>query len=213
MQVMASALLEHPTGRQYDCVCLKYGFGRTHKVSHTAWNQHLANAGSEDERHRIRMARLLGEQMTSLPPPTKYSSPPDRDYSVPPGVRRAEARRGLAKQAREARDPSEHVGRRKRARVKQPGSPEPFNLVNKVSVLGVCLLTMILSYPQTGETAALSQSQPARLDEVFFHLNLYLRVSDRFDRGQPDSRAFSSTRFARCVGTSAPAFSAPLSTR
>ena len=134
MQAIASALLEHPTGHQYDCMCLKYGFGRIHKVSHTAWNQHLANAGSEDERHRIRMARLLGERMTSLPPPTKHSSPPDCDYSVPPGVRRAEARRGLAKRAREARDLSEHVGRCKRARVKQPGSPEPFNSVKEVCV-------------------------------------------------------------------------------
>ena len=140
MQAIASTLLEHPTGRQYDCMCLKYGFGRIHKVSHTAWNQHLANAGSEDERHCIRMARLLGERMTSLPPPTKHSSPPDRNYSVSPGVRRAEACRGLAKRAREACDLSEHVGWHKRARVKQPGSPKPFNSVNEVSVFE-CLST------------------------------------------------------------------------
>ena len=140
MQAIASTLLEHPTGRQYDCMCLKYGFGRIHKVSHTAWNQHLANAGSEDKRHRICMARLLGEWMTSLPPPTKHSSLPDHNYSVSPGVHRAEACRGLAKWAREARDLSEHVGRHKHARVKQPGSPEPFNSVKEVCVF-VCLST------------------------------------------------------------------------
>jgi len=97
MQATVSTLLENPTGCQYDCVCLKYGFRHTHKVSHTAWNQHLANAGSEDERHQICMARLLGERITSLPPSVKHSSLPDPDHSVPTSVHRAEARRGLAK--------------------------------------------------------------------------------------------------------------------
>ncbi|KAI6007028.1 hypothetical protein EDD15DRAFT_2394684 [Pisolithus albus] len=114
------APLERPTGGQYDCVCNKYGFGRIHKVSHTAWLQHLANVSSEEERQRIRTARLLGEWMTSLPPLAIPSLPPTRDYSVPPSVLRNEALRGLAKRAREDRDPNEYVGRRKRARSKQP---------------------------------------------------------------------------------------------
>ncbi|KAI6094055.1 hypothetical protein EV401DRAFT_1896508 [Pisolithus croceorrhizus] len=120
MQAQASALLERSTGSQYDCVCIKYGFGHIHKVSHTAWLQHLANASSEEECQRIRTARLLGEWMTSLPPLANPSSPPTRNYSVPPSVRRIEALRGLAKRARENRDPNEYVGRRKHARVQQP---------------------------------------------------------------------------------------------
>ncbi|KIO08145.1 hypothetical protein M404DRAFT_133917, partial [Pisolithus tinctorius Marx 270] len=83
---------EQPTGRQYDCVCIKYGFGRLHKVSHTAWHQHLASASSEEERQRICTVRLLGERISSLPTLTA-SSPLDRDNSVPPSLRRAEARR------------------------------------------------------------------------------------------------------------------------
>jgi len=58
--------------------------------------------------------------MPSLSPLTRSSSPPDRDYSVPPSVRaRAEVlRRGLVKRAREDSDPNEYVGRRQRARAK-----------------------------------------------------------------------------------------------
>lgn len=81
-----SALLEEPPGRQYSYTCLKYRFGQTQKVFHTAWQQHLANAGSEEERHRIRVTRLLREEMPGLPPLAKSSSLPDRDYLVPPGV-------------------------------------------------------------------------------------------------------------------------------
>ncbi|KAI6031148.1 hypothetical protein PISMIDRAFT_442908 [Pisolithus microcarpus 441] len=93
---------EQSTARQlYDCVCTKHGYGRIHKVSHTAWQQHLASASSEEECRRIRTARLLGERMTSLPPLAKHSFPPDYRHSVPPSVRRAEARRGLATRCRE----------------------------------------------------------------------------------------------------------------
>ncbi|KAI5982225.1 hypothetical protein EDD15DRAFT_2378122 [Pisolithus albus] len=42
-----------------------------------------------------------------------------RNYSVPPSVCRAEARRGLPKRAREDRDPNEYVGHHKHARTKQ----------------------------------------------------------------------------------------------
>ncbi|KAI6019341.1 hypothetical protein PISMIDRAFT_10720 [Pisolithus microcarpus 441] len=88
MQAQASAILERPTGGQYDCVCIN--------------------------------ARLLGEQITSLPPLANSSPPPNCNLSVPPSVRRIKALRGLAKRARENRNPNEHVGRRKRARLKQP---------------------------------------------------------------------------------------------
>ncbi|KAI6033977.1 hypothetical protein PISMIDRAFT_18815 [Pisolithus microcarpus 441] len=64
--------------------------------------------------------KLLGERITSLPPLANSSPPPNRNLSVPPSVRRIEALRGLAKQARENRNPNEHVGRHKRARLKQP---------------------------------------------------------------------------------------------
>ncbi|KAI5997084.1 hypothetical protein EDD15DRAFT_2247767 [Pisolithus albus] len=112
---------QQPTARElYDCVCIKHGYGRIHKVSHTAWQQHLASAGSEEERHRIHAARLLGERITSLPPLAEHAFPLDSSSSVPRSVRRAEARRGLATRAREDRDPTEYVGRRKRARLKQP---------------------------------------------------------------------------------------------
>ncbi|KAI6158237.1 hypothetical protein BKA82DRAFT_4010333 [Pisolithus tinctorius] len=107
---------EQPTGRQYDCVCIKYGFGRLHKVSHTAWHQHLASASSEEERQCIRTARLLGECISSLPTLTA-SSPLDCDNSVPPSLRRAEAHRGLAQRARENQDPNHYVGQRKRPRM------------------------------------------------------------------------------------------------
>ncbi|KIK14677.1 hypothetical protein PISMIDRAFT_17120 [Pisolithus microcarpus 441] len=120
MQAQASAILERPTGGQYDCVCIKYGFGCIHKVSHSTWLQHLANASSEEECQRIRSARLLGERIMSLPPLANSSPPPNRNLSVPPSIRRIEALRGLAKQARENRDLNEHVGRCKRARLKQP---------------------------------------------------------------------------------------------
>ncbi|KAI5997037.1 hypothetical protein EDD15DRAFT_2412710 [Pisolithus albus] len=116
---MASASSLQATGQKYDCVCIKYGFGRLHKISHVAWKQHLASASSEEERQRIRSARLLGERITSLPILSDPLSPPDRNSSVPPSVRRAEARRGLAKRAREGRDPNEYVGRRKQARTKR----------------------------------------------------------------------------------------------
>ncbi|KIK19820.1 hypothetical protein PISMIDRAFT_13390, partial [Pisolithus microcarpus 441] len=113
---MQLQLLSQPPGRQYDCICTKHGFGRLHRVSHTAWHLHLASAGSEEERQKIRTARLLGERVASLPPVPGSSSLLDQ---VPPSIRRAEARRGLAKRAREDQDPNEYVGRRKRARVQQ----------------------------------------------------------------------------------------------
>ncbi|KAI5992517.1 hypothetical protein EDD15DRAFT_2368278 [Pisolithus albus] len=139
MQAQTSAPPLQPTGQQYDCVCIKYGFGRLHKVSHVAWKQHLANASSEEERQRIRTARLLGERITSLPPLPEPLSPPDRNHFVPPSVRRAEARRGLAKRAREDRDPNEYVGHRKHVRKKQSNDPNqtdvPSGNANEPAVL------------------------------------------------------------------------------
>ncbi|KAI6013382.1 hypothetical protein PISMIDRAFT_9512 [Pisolithus microcarpus 441] len=120
MQAQASAILEWPTGGQYDCICIKYGFGCIHKVSHSTWLQHLANVSLEEECQRIRSARLLGERITSLPPLANSSPPPNCNLSVPPSIRRIEALWGLAKWARENCDPNKHVGRRKRARLKQP---------------------------------------------------------------------------------------------
>ncbi|KIM50461.1 hypothetical protein SCLCIDRAFT_145454, partial [Scleroderma citrinum Foug A] len=105
---MASPDLEQPPRRQYDCVCLKYGSGHLHKVSHTAWYQHLASACTEEEHQCIQTARVLADRIASLPPLTRPSLTPDRDYSVPPSVRRAEARQGLAKRARENRNPNEY---------------------------------------------------------------------------------------------------------
>ena len=128
-----------PSRRQYDCVCLKYRSGKPHKISHTAWYQHFASTCTEEEHQHIRTARLLGDRIASPPPLTKPSSIPDRDYSVPPSVRRAEARRGLAKRARENHDPNEYVGRRKcaRAHVQQPIDSEagPSNSGDQVSIL------------------------------------------------------------------------------
>ena len=123
--------------RQYDCVCLKYGSGHLHKVSHTAWYQHLASACTEEECQRIQTARVLADQIASLPPLTRPSSTPDRDYSVPPSIRRAEARRGLAKRARENHDPNEYVGQRKcaRVRIQQPiEHAGPSNSGDQVSI-------------------------------------------------------------------------------
>ena len=54
-----------PPRHQYDCVCLKYGSGKPHKISHTAWYQHLASACMEEERQCIRTARLLGDRIAS----------------------------------------------------------------------------------------------------------------------------------------------------
>ena len=54
-----------PPRRQYDCVCLKYGSGKPHKISHTAWYQHLASACTEEERQRIQTVRLLGDRIVS----------------------------------------------------------------------------------------------------------------------------------------------------
>ncbi|KIM61822.1 hypothetical protein SCLCIDRAFT_25489 [Scleroderma citrinum Foug A] len=103
---MASPDLEQPPRRQYDCVCLKYGSGHLHKVSHTAWYQHLASACTEEEHQRIQTVRVLADRIASLPPLTRPSSTPDRNYS----------------RARENRDPNEYVGRQKCAcvRIQQP---------------------------------------------------------------------------------------------
>ncbi|KAI6097308.1 hypothetical protein EDD16DRAFT_1527647 [Pisolithus croceorrhizus] len=120
MQAQASALLEWSSAGQYDCICIKYSFGHIHKVSHTAWLQHLANAGSEEECQRICTARLLGEQMTSLPPLANPSSLPTCNYFVPPSMHRIEALWGLAKWARENCNLNEYVGCCKCARVQQP---------------------------------------------------------------------------------------------
>ena len=128
-----------PSRRQYDCVCLKYRSGKPHKISHTAWYQHFASTCTEEEHQHIRTARLLGDRIASPPPLTKPSSIPNRDYSVPPSVRRAEARRGLAKWARENHDPNEYMGRRKCAHVcvQQPIDSEagPSNSGDQVSIL------------------------------------------------------------------------------
>ena len=128
-----------PPRHQYDCVCLKYGSGKPHKISHTAWYQHLASACTEEEHQCIQTARLLGDRIASPPPLTKPSSIPDHDYSVPPSVRRAEACQGLAKRARENHDPNEYVGRWKcaRVRVQQPINLEagPSNYGDQVSIL------------------------------------------------------------------------------
>ncbi|KIM58426.1 hypothetical protein SCLCIDRAFT_28085 [Scleroderma citrinum Foug A] len=90
---MASPDPEQPPRHQYDCICLKYGSGHLHKVSHTVWYQHLASMCTEEEYQRIQTARVLGDQIASLPPLTKPSSTPNHNYS-----------------ARENRDPNEYVG-------------------------------------------------------------------------------------------------------
>jgi len=134
---MASPDPEQPPRCQYDCVCLKFGSGQPHRVSHTAWYQHLASACTQEERQCIQNARLWGHRIESLPPLTKPSSTPDRDHSVPSSVRRADARRGLAKRARENRDPNEYVGRRKCARVRMQQPIEqagPSNYGDQVSI-------------------------------------------------------------------------------
>ncbi|KAI6096283.1 hypothetical protein EDD16DRAFT_1720038 [Pisolithus croceorrhizus] len=115
----ASELPQQPTRRQYDCVCIKYGFGQLHKVSRITWQQNFASTSLEDECQCIYAARLLGDRITSLPPLVSPSSPPSHDYSAPPSICRAEAHQGLAKWAREDRDPNGYVGCCKRAHVKQ----------------------------------------------------------------------------------------------
>ena len=57
----------------------------------TAWYQHLASTCTEEECQCIQTARLLGDQIASLPPLTKPSSTPNCDYSVPPSIWRANA--------------------------------------------------------------------------------------------------------------------------
>ena len=56
---------------------------------------------------------------------------------MPSSIQRADARQGLAKQARENRDPNEYVGRRKcaRVRVQQPiEQAGPSNYGDQVSI-------------------------------------------------------------------------------
>ncbi|KAL4072402.1 hypothetical protein V8B97DRAFT_1857909, partial [Scleroderma yunnanense] len=110
MQAQASTPLKQPTGHQYNCICIKYRFGWLHMVSQTAWHQHLTSAGLEEECQHICTVRLLGDHMASLPPLTAASLPFDHGYSMPPSVHRAQACRGLAKQARENQDLNQYVG-------------------------------------------------------------------------------------------------------
>jgi len=91
----------------------------------------------QEECQRIQNARLWGHQIESLPPLTKPSSTPNCDYSVPSSVWRADARQGLAKRARENRDPNEYVGRRKCAHVHMQQPIEqagPSNYGDQVSI-------------------------------------------------------------------------------
>ncbi|KAI5991402.1 hypothetical protein EDD15DRAFT_2368765 [Pisolithus albus] len=120
MQAENTELPQLPTGHRYDCVCIKYGCGQVHKVSHVTWQHHLATASSEEERRCIHAAHLLGDRMATLPPLANSSLSPDRNHSVPPSVRRIEALRGLAKRAREDCDPNEYVGHHKHACARWP---------------------------------------------------------------------------------------------
>ncbi|KAI6095854.1 WD40-repeat-containing domain protein [Pisolithus sp. B1] len=151
MQAQVSQLLQQPTGHQYDCVCIKYGCGQVHKVSHVAWQHHLANASSEEEHQCICAACLLGDQATTLPPLASPSAPPDRNHSVPPSVHRIEALRGLSKRVREDRNPNEYVGRRKRAHAKQPTDTSHAEANSGIQM-------------DTNETAGPSLSQPVQPD-------------------------------------------------
>ncbi|KAI6097117.1 hypothetical protein EDD16DRAFT_1527738 [Pisolithus croceorrhizus] len=95
MQAQASKVLKQSTGGQYYCVCIKSGFRCIHKVSHMAWLKHLANASSEEEHQQIHTTRLLGEQITSLPPLANPSLPLTHNYSAPLSVHMIEALQGL----------------------------------------------------------------------------------------------------------------------
>jgi len=146
----------------------RLGSGQLHRVSHTAWYQHLASACTEEECQHIQTARLLGDRIASLPPLTKPSSTPDRDYLVPPSARRADTRQGLAKRARENRDPNEYVGRRKcvHVRVQQPiEQAGPSNYGDQVSIKAFSsILTTILIVSSGSQSFTIPDSDSGERD-------------------------------------------------
>ncbi|KAL4080256.1 hypothetical protein V8B97DRAFT_1914317 [Scleroderma yunnanense] len=183
MQAWASTPLKQPTGCQYDCICIKYRLKQLHKVSHTAWNQHLASMGSEEEHQHIHTARLFGDHMASLPPLTAASSPFDHGYSAPPSVHRAEACRGLAKWARENQDLNQYVGHCKPAHVQHPNPSLDQTDTNSGDQIGDNDLTgPSFSQPQ-------SVPQPAHLDkgELDAH-NFQLFLQDGVLGGSADNQ-------------------------
>jgi len=89
---MASSAARQPT--EYVCLCLKHNFGRPHLVSKATWYRHIEEAETEEEKQRLRASRA------------------DR-----PSVHTTRAATIQAMVKRRLEDASQHVGRRKRARI------------------------------------------------------------------------------------------------
>jgi hypothetical protein len=130
-------MFQPPSAQELDdtgqCVCICQIYGAPHIVSIETWYRHLRDAGTEEEREKIRSGRVLRggslppqSHITSLQPVASGST--TRDVSEPPNVRNAAIADALAREDED--DTAWRVGRRKRARISKTHPADAFQLHN-----------------------------------------------------------------------------------
>ncbi|KAG1840766.1 hypothetical protein C8R48DRAFT_63416 [Suillus tomentosus] len=104
------------------------GWGRPHSVSKSTWYQHLQQAGTEEERVRIRAAEALHTYDNTIQDLSLSEQQGDQSVgsgsSLPPSSRRAAPIQTLAKRARGNKD-TRRVGRRKGAQTTSMDQSQP----------------------------------------------------------------------------------------
>jgi hypothetical protein len=122
-------MFQPPSVQQLDdtgqCVCVCQKYREPHIVSIETWYRHLRDAGTEEEKAKIRSGRVLqggsllplGHSITaaSSRPVASGSAIPSWDVSEPPNVRNTAAANALAREDED--DSAWRLGRRKRARM------------------------------------------------------------------------------------------------
>lgn len=129
MSSIPSAEQLNDTGRCM-CVCKKYG--DPHVVSIATWYRHLHDAGTQEEKERIRTGRLL--RGGSLQPPSHIpgsassiaSGSATRNGSEPPNIH------GNVAMDDQDDDAAWRIGRRKRARIAKIEPVDPVRKVNTI---------------------------------------------------------------------------------
>ncbi|KIK75747.1 hypothetical protein PAXRUDRAFT_18733 [Paxillus rubicundulus Ve08.2h10] len=110
---------ENEWSQRWTCICLKYGSGEPHE------------AATDDEKNRIRAARLLGKNARLLPSTTgnqpeagPSNNPTPLQSNQPTWIHRKEALSALAKRGRESMESFLSVGRRKKAKTQDSSVSE-----------------------------------------------------------------------------------------